>query len=88
MAQFAITGQVNVDNVPVLLIDPQQQCCCVKITNLTTVDIYIGFGNSIGTNTGDLLVGQVGAFLVIETDQQIWAIGSAAGGKISFIELR
>lgn len=80
------TGQVSLNiNVPVQIFSPRHRCS-VKITNLSAVEIFIGFNSTVSQNSGDLLSGVRGAFIVIDTTSPIWAIAVAAGARVSFLE--
>lgn len=80
------TGQVALGvNVPIQIFNPRRRCS-VKITNLSAVEIFIGFNSTVSQNSGDLLSGVRGAFIVIDTTSPIWGIANAAGASVSYLE--
>lgn len=58
----------------------------IKVTNLGTNDVFIGFSQSVNAITGDLLSGTKGNFIVIPSTLDIWAF-AASGATLSYLEI-
>lgn len=82
------TGQVTVQNVATLVKASDKNSLGVMLTNLGTVDVFVGFTNGVTTGNGQLLPGLKGASLVVPTTLDIWAIVAAGTQAVSFLELR
>jgi hypothetical protein len=81
------TGQVIV-GTNATLIKVRNDCRRgIKITNLGTVDVFIGFGPSVNVLSGDLLPGTKGAFIVIPATLDIYAIVATGTATVSYLEL-
>lgn len=82
------TGQVQITANPTLIAYRNECRRAIKVTNLTAVAIFLGFSPSVGVNSGDLLPGAVGAFVIIPSILDIWGIVAAgATANVSFMEI-
>lgn len=81
------TGQVTVTSTATLIKVRNGCRRAIKVTNLGTTDIFIGLSPSVTTISGDLLVGVKGAFIVIPTTLDVYAIVATGTQAVSFMEL-
>lgn len=82
------TAQVTVDSTGTTEIvgsNPTRQA--VIITNLGTIDVYIGYASGVTTSTGDLLVGVKGAFVTIPTTAELFGVVSSSSQAVSVMEI-
>lgn len=82
------TGQVTVGQTGTIvkLRNPLRRA--IKLTNLSaTVDLYIGFSQTVDTTTGDLLAMGRGNFIIIPYNLDVWACAGAPGGSLSYMEI-
>jgi hypothetical protein len=79
------TGQVSLESltVPVLICASRSNRGSIKITNLSTVDIWIGKTVRVSATSGDLLPGGRGQWISLPTKASIWALPSALNGGAS-----
>ena len=78
------TAQVSVGTGSTLIVAARADRASVTITNLGTVDIYIG-NTGVTAGTGTLLVGTKGAAITIPTTAAVYGIGASAQ-SVSFME--
>jgi hypothetical protein len=81
------TGQVTIQTTATLILVRNDCRKALKVTNLGTVDVFIGFSPSVGVISGDLLVGVKGSFIVIPTKLDVYAIVASGTGSVSFMEI-
>lgn len=87
-AAAGVTGQITVTGNATLVRVRNQCRRGIKITNLGTVDVWISFSPSVSPLTGDLLAGVKGAFVVIPTLLDVYAICVAGSSQqVSFMEV-
>lgn len=79
------TGQAAIGVRPVQLFSLRRRCA-IAITNMGTVDVFLGFNSNVTINEGQLLVGIKGASIVLEAATSIWAV-CASAAQISWMEL-
>lgn len=79
------TQQVTLGNSAQQICNKRKGRCGIKITNLSAIDVYIGFNNNVTNQSGDLLIGVKGAWNFYETDSALWAYGP--GATLSELEL-
>jgi len=85
-ASTLATGQVAVGTTATQIVAARTLRGSVKITNLSTVDIYIG-NSGVTTTTGDLLPGTRGASITVPVSVALFGIGAAAGASVSFMDV-
>lgn len=83
-ASSIVTAQQAVGTLAVLLAAANATFLWTTVTQLGTVDVYIGGTNAVTTSTGTLLVGIRGASITIPTDGAIYGI-SASSSSVSTI---
>lgn len=81
------TAQVSVGAVATLIVAARKSRDGVMITNLGTVDVYIGPDTTVAVGTGTLLTGIKGAALTIPTNAALYGISSGAPQPVSVIEV-
>lgn len=86
-AKSGRTGQVTIQTTATLILVRNDCRRAIKVTNLGTVDVFIGFSPSVGTISGDLLVGVRGSFIVIPSALDVYAIVASGTGSVSFMEI-
>lgn len=82
------TGQVPMTDAPAAI--RLRNACrrALKITQLGTSDVWIGFGPSTTPGSGDLLVGIRGAFVVIPSTLDVWGVCDAGNtSTLSYLEV-
>jgi len=80
------TNQVTVTNSPTQIVGANATRRGVLITNLGTVDIFIGKA-AVSTSTGALLLGTKGMFLVIPTVEAVYGIVGIGSQAVSYLEV-
>lgn len=81
------TGQVSVAATATLIVNKNRGRKSVLITNLGTVDIYLGDSASVTTATGQLLPGTKGASISIPATSTVYGISSGAAQSVSFLDV-
>jgi len=79
------TGQIALGTNALQIVNGRKGRSGVKITNLSNVDVYLGYNGSVTNQSGDLLIGTKGAWIYIETESPIWGVG--VGASVSWMEL-
>lgn len=80
------SGQVAIGLIPTQIFNPRRRCS-IKITQLSTVDVYVGFNSTVSILSGDLLIGIKGAWLILDSSTPLWAAASGVGARVSYLEL-
>lgn len=80
------SGQVAIGTIPTQIFNPRRRCS-IKITQLGTVDVYVGFNSTVSTLSGDLLIGIKGAWLIVDSNTPLWAVAGSTGARVSYLEL-
>jgi hypothetical protein len=80
------TGQINVTTNPVQVVGPRSLRGAIKITNLTSTEIFLGNSSSVSTITGDLLPAGRGQWVKYDTASAIWAVATVAA-SVSWSEV-
>jgi hypothetical protein len=70
----AATSQVAVSMSATVIAIARPTRNSVKITNLSTTPVYLGFTSGVTVSTGDFLPGILGAFVVYPTQTGVWGI--------------
>jgi hypothetical protein len=82
------TGQTILNANTATLVKVRNSCRrAIKVTNLSAIDIYIGFSPSVDVNSGDLLLGTRGSFIVIPTTLDVYAIAATGTPTVSYMEV-
>jgi len=85
-ASTMATGQVSVGTTSTQIVAARTLRGSVKITDLSTVDIYIG-NTGVTTTTGDLLPGTRGASITVPASVALFGIAAATGASVSFMDV-
>jgi hypothetical protein len=70
----ASTSQVSITSTATAIVAARATRNSVKITNMGTTPIYLGFTSGVTVSTGDFLPGILGAFVVYPTQTGVWGI--------------
>jgi len=70
----ASTSQVSITSTATSIVVARATRNSVKITNMGTTPIYLGFTSGVTVSTGDFLPGILGAFVVYPTQTGVWGI--------------
>jgi hypothetical protein len=81
------TGQVSVASTATAIVAARATRRSIKITNLGTNAVYIGFTSGVTITTGDMLLGTTGTFVSIPTNQAIWGITASTSVSVSTMEV-
>jgi hypothetical protein len=82
------TGQTVLNANTAALIKVRNECRrAIKITNLSAIDVYIGFSPSVNSLSGDLLLGTRGSFIVIPTTLDVYGIAASGAPTVSYMEV-
>jgi len=87
-ADSCVTGQVVLNANSAVLVKVRNSCRrAIKVTNLSAIDVYIGFSPSVNSLSGDLLLGTKGSFIVIPTTLDVYAIAASGTPTVSYMEV-
>ncbi|HWR15177.1 MAG TPA: hypothetical protein VN577_10130 [Terriglobales bacterium] len=81
------SGQVSIATTATSIVSARATRRSIKITNLGTTDVYIGFSSGVTTSTGDLLLGSKGSFVSFPTSSAVYAIVASGTQSISYSEV-
>ena len=81
------TGQVSVLATATRIVGQNTGRKSVLITNLGTIDIYLGDSPQVTTATGQLLPGTKGATISINATGPVYGISSGASQNVSFMDV-
>jgi hypothetical protein len=85
-AQSLLVGQAQLNAVAVMIV-PARRRCGVRLTNLSGVELFWGPDKTVTSANGDMIVGQRGFSLYVETQSAIWCCTASGTGQLSFAEL-
>lgn len=80
------TGQAQLTTRASQIVNARRNRAGVKITNLTDVDIYIGYNGTVTPGSGDLLIGIKGAWVFLPVECALWAVGADIA-SLSYLEV-
>jgi hypothetical protein len=72
---------------PATLLVPARVRSGIELTNLSTVDVWLGFDGSVTATSGHLLLGVKGTCKFIETQAPIYAVVQSGIGQVSWMEI-
>lgn len=82
------TSQVTVDaSGTTLLVAPRKSRAGVIITNLGTVDVFIGPASGVTTANGDLLAGIKGSFVTVPYNGALYGVVAVGTQAVSVMEI-
>jgi uncharacterized protein YhbP (UPF0306 family) len=79
----AATSQVAVSMSATVIAIARPTRNSVKITNLSTTPVYLGFTSGVTVSTGDYLPGIVGSFVVYPVQTGVWGIAATGSSPPS-----
>lgn len=81
------TSQVALNSsTATLIVAAREGRKSVTLTQLGSVDVYVGNSSAVTTSTGDLLLGTKGTQKVIYSASAIWGISASATPSVSYSE--
>lgn len=80
------SGQVSLRTNATQIINARRGRCGVKLTNVSDVDIFIGWNGSVTIQAGDLLLGVKGSWIFIPTESAIWGV-CPSSAVVSYLEV-
>lgn len=87
-SKTASSFHLPVDSAKESLVAYKNPCRrAIMITQLGTVDVWIGFSSSVSPSNGDLLPGTRGSIKVYGTAAEVHAIADTGTSEISVVEL-
>lgn len=81
------TGQITLSTLPQQIVGFRKDRKGIKITNLSTSQVWIGCGAGISITNGDLLAAGVGNWNSYDTRSPIFGIVAVGTANISFSEV-
>ena len=81
------TGQITLGTVPLQIVGPRARRGCIKVTNLSSSEVFLGNSSGVSVATGDLLAAGRGQWNKYDTVSAIFGVVASGSAIVAWAEV-